>query len=147
MTYFFLLLAFLTGIAVTVQAGVNANLRYMMGNPVLAAAISFGSGFLTLILTQLLTGGPLPAPETIRQVSWWKWTGGLIGAVYVTTVIVSVPRIGTANLVSLSVAGQLLAAVILDHYGMLGFTVHPVNGWRLLGLALIIGGVLLVVRN
>lgn len=90
---------------------------------------------------------PLPALDTIRQVSWWKWTGGIIGAIYVTTVIISVPRIGTANLVSLSVAGQLLAAVVLDHYGLLGFAQHPANAWRLLGLALIVGGVLLVVRN
>jgi transporter family-2 protein len=67
--------------------------------------------------------------------------------VYVTTVIISVPKIGTANLVSLSVAGQLLAAVVLDHYGLLGFAHHAANGWRLIGLALIMGGVLLVVRN
>jgi transporter family-2 protein len=49
--------------------------------------------------------------------------------------------------VSLSVAGQLLAAVVLDHYGMLGFVQHPANGWRLLGIGLILAGVLLVVKN
>ena len=102
---------------------------------------------LELILVLLASGASVPALDTVRQISWWKWTGGLIGAVYVTTVIVSVPKIGTANLVSLSVAGQLLAAVVLDHYGLLGFVLHPANGWRLLGLALIMAGVLLVVRN
>ncbi len=147
MNYFYILFAFLTGIAITVQAGVNANLRQAMANPVLAAAISFGSGFLSLAIVVLASGVTFPAMDTIRQVSWWKWTGGVIGAVYVTTVIISVPKIGTANLVSLSVAGQLLAAVIMDHYGLLGFTLHPANGWRLLGLALIMVGVLLVVRN
>lgn len=147
MNYIFFLLAFLTGIAISVQAGVNANLRQMLGNPVMAAAVSFGSGFLSLAIALLLMRAPLPALDTIRQISWWKWTGGLIGAIYVTTVIVSVPRIGTANLVSLSVAGQLLAAVVLDHYGLLGFAQHPANGWRLLGLLLIVGGVLLVVKN
>ncbi len=148
MNYVYLVLAFLTGIAITVQAGVNANLRAMLLNPVLAAAVSFGSGFLSLALVLLLTpGGTVPPLEALRPVSWWKWTGGVIGAVYVTTVIISVPKIGTANLVSLSVAGQLLAAVVLDHYGLLGFALHPANGWRLLGLALIMAGVLLVVRN
>lgn len=147
MGYLFLVLAFLTGVAITVQAGVNANLRQAMANPVLAAAISFGTGFLSLVVYLLVARVPAPVLETARQVSWWKWTGGLIGAVYVTTVIISVPKIGTANLVSLSVAGQLLAAVILDHYGWLGFSLHPANGWRLLGVLLIMAGVLLVVRN
>jgi len=147
MNYLFLALAFLTGVAITIQAGVNANLRAVMGHPVLAASISFGAGFLSLLTFVLVSRVPIPPLEVIRQVSWWKWTGGLIGAVYVTTVIVSVPKIGTANLVSLSVAGQLLAAVVLDHYGLLGFAVHPANNWRLLGILLIMAGALLVVRN
>ncbi len=147
MNYLFLLLAFLTGVAITVQAGINANLRSAMGNPVLASAISFVVGLVFLLGFLLVSRAPVPSLDTIRQVSWWKWTGGLIGAVYVTTVILSVPKIGTANLVSLSVAGQLLAAVVLDHYGMLGFAVHPANSWRLIGILLIIGGALLVVRN
>lgn len=147
MNYIYFLLAFFTGIAISIQAGVNANLRQAMTNPVLAAAISFGTGFVALMVMLLASRALIPSVDTIRQVSWWKWTGGIIGAVYVTTVIISVPKIGTANLVSLSVAGQLLAAVVLDHYGLLGFTLHPANGWRLMGMALIIAGVLLVVKN
>ncbi len=147
MNYVYILLAFLTGIAISVQAGVNANLRQSLTSPVLAAAVSFGTGFVSLLILLFASGASLPAVETIRQVSWWKWIGGIIGAVYVTTVIVSVPKIGTANLVSLSVAGQLLAAVVLDHYGLLGFALHPANGWRILGMVVIVGGVLLVVRN
>ncbi len=143
----FYLLALLTGIAITVQAGVNAQLRQGLGYPVLAAMISFGVGFITLVGFQLVVGGLWPSLATLRSLAWWKWTGGLIGAVYVTTVIISVPRIGAANLVSLSVAGQLTAAIVLDHYGWLGFSLHPANGWRLLGALLIIAGVLLVVRN
>lgn len=147
MMYVYLLLAFLTGLAVTVQAGVNASLRQALGQPVLAATVSFGTGFLSLLLIVLASGYALPAGISPKMVPLWKWTGGVIGAVYVTTVIVSVPKIGAANLVSLSVAGQLLAAVVLDHYGWLGFALHPANGWRLLGLLLLVAGVLLVVRN
>ncbi len=147
MNSLFLLLAFLTGVAISVQAGVNSNLRLGLGNPVLAALISFGTGFVTLLMLHLGMRGGLPTSTTVRSLAWWKYTGGVIGAVYVTTVILSVPRIGTANLVSLSVAGQLIAAVVLDHYGLLGFAQHPANGWRLLGAALILAGVWLVVKN
>jgi transporter family-2 protein len=147
MNYIYILFAFLVGLAITVQAGVNANLRQAMANPILAAVISFGSGFIVLVLLLLASGGSVPPLDTVKQVSWWKWMGGAMGAVYMITVIVSVPKIGTANLVSLSVAGQLLAAVVLDHYGFMGFALHPANGWRLLGLVLIMAGVLLVVKN
>ncbi|GAB2557726.1 DMT family transporter [Spirosoma aerophilum] len=147
MNYIYILFAFLVGLAITVQAGVNANLRQAMASPILAAAISFGSGLIALILLFFASGSPTPSVEVIKQVSWWKWTGGVMGAVYMITVIVSVPKIGTANLVSLSVAGQLVAAIILDHYGLMGFSLHPANGWRLLGVMLIITGVLLVVKN
>ncbi|MEZ0611805.1 DMT family transporter [Fibrella sp. WM1] len=147
MYYIFLVLAFLTGTAISVQAAVNSNLRLALNNPVLASLISFGTGFLTLLIVHLSSGGGVPPLALARSLPWWKYTGGLIGAVYVTTVILSVPRIGTANLVSLSVAGQLIAAVVLDHYGLLGFAHHPANAWRLLGIGLILAGVWLVVRN
>lgn len=147
MNLIYLLFAFLIGLAITIQAGVNANLRQAMANPILAAVVSFGSGLVALILMLLATGGKVPPLETIKQISWWKWTGGVMGAVYMITVIVSVQKIGTANLVSLSVAGQLMAAIILDHYGLMGFSLHPANGWRLLGVMLIVTGVVLVVKN
>ncbi|MCX6218075.1 DMT family transporter [Spirosoma sp.] len=147
MNYIYIFFAFLIGLAITVQAGVNANLRQAMASPILAAAVSFGSGFVVLVLLFMGSGAPVPSLEAIKQVSWWKWMGGVMGAVYMITVIVSVQKIGTANLVSLSVAGQLVAAIILDHYGLLGFALHPANGWRLFGVLLIVAGVLLVVRN
>lgn len=147
MSYLFYILALLTGIAITIQAGVNAQLRQALAYPILAAIVSFGIGFVSLVGFQVVSGGAWPTIETLRNLAWWKWTGGIIGALYVTTVIISVPRIGAANLVSLSVAGQLVAAIVLDHYGWLGFSLHPANGWRLLGAMLIMMGVLLVVRN
>ena len=129
MNVLYLFFAFLIGIAITVQAGVNANLRQALSSPVLAAVVSFGSGLVALVLMLLASGGSMPTVDLIKQVSWWKWMGGMMGAVYMITVIVSVQKIGTANLVSLSVAGQLAAAIVLDHYGLLSFAyILPMAG-------------------
>ncbi len=147
MAYFFYALALCAGMLMCVQSGVNSQLRFAVANPVLAALISFGTGFIALFILQLVVGGAMPVVQTYRSMAWWKWTGGLLGAVYVTTVILTVPRIGVASLMSLSVAGQLLAAVVLDHYGYLGFAQHPANVWRILGICLIVAGVVLVVKN
>ena len=147
MTFLYYLFAFLTGLANSTQSGVNSQLRQGLQNPLLAAIGSFAVGFSALILMQVTVGSPAPSLDTVRQISWWKWTGGLLGAFYVMTVIITVPKIGPANMLSLSVAGQLLAAVLLDHYGLLGFPLHPANAWRILGIGLIIAGAVLVVRN
>lgn len=147
MSFIYYILAFLTGIANSTQSGVNSQLRQGLQNPLLAAIGSFGGGFITLLLLQLVIGNPGPSLDTARQISWWKWTGGLLGVFYVISVIVSVPKIGPTNLLSLSVAGQLLAAVVLEHYGFVGFHQHPVNIWRIIGIMLIILGVVMVVKN
>ena len=147
MNLIYFIFAFLVGIATSVQSGVNSQLRQAVSHPIQAALISFGSGFVVLTVISLAIRAPIPTMETMREISWWKWTGGLLGAVYVTTVIITVPRIGAGNLLSLSVAGQLLAAVILDHYGLLGFKEHGLSIWRLMGVLLIILGVYLVVKN
>ncbi|GAB3930036.1 DMT family transporter [Larkinella terrae] len=147
MNILYFIFAFLVGIATSVQSGVNSQLRQALAHPIQAALISFGSGFVVLTVMSLALRAPVPTYDAVRDISWWKWTGGLLGAIYVTTVIITVPRIGAGNLLSLSVAGQLLAAVILDHYGLLGFKEHGLTIWRLMGVLLIILGVVLVVKN
>src|SRR5688572_18329213 len=102
MNWFFLLLAFLIGMANTVQSGVNAQLRVALGNPLMAAITSFGLGLMILLVAFLLFNqNPLPTLDTFRQVSLWKYAGGLLGAFYVVTVIFIVRDIGPANLICL----------------------------------------------
>ena len=60
--------------------------------------------------------------------------------------IVLAPRLGAATLVAAVVAGQMLASVLLDQYGLVGFPVHPLSALRLLGAGLVIGGVMLIQR-
>ncbi|HEV7347463.1 DMT family transporter [Telluribacter sp.] len=148
MNYFFLLLAFLIGVGTAVQGGVNSQLRLSLGNPILAALFSFVIGLLALLIAfAAFNQNDLPSVHTIRHISWWKFLGGLFGAFYVLTVIFVVRDIGQGALVCLAVAGQLIAAVVIDHYGLLGFAVHQVSLPRLLGVVLLIIGAVLIVRH
>jgi transporter family-2 protein len=83
----------------------------------------------------------------MKSVKWFDWTAGLLGAFYVSSVIILVPRIGAALTFSLVVAGQLGFSLLMDHYGMFGMGSHPVNFLRLAGLGLIVFGVLLIRSN
>ena len=146
MYWLFYLLALAAGLGMTTQAGVNSQLRQAVENPVMASLISFLVGTAALLVFVLTVGTPIPSFSTLSQIPWWKWTGGLIGACYVTVVIMIAPRIGAANMIALIVAAQMISAVLYDHFGLLGFPVHPVSLFRILGAVLIIAGVYLILK-
>ncbi len=144
--YILLTLAVVSGAVLPIQAGLNAKMGKAVGDPVYAALISFVIGSIGLFIYSLLTRVDLSQISAVGGVHWSVWTAGLLGAFYVAAVIILVPQIGAALTFGLVVAGQLTFSLLLDHYGWLGMTVHAINWQRLLGIALIIAGVLLI-RN
>lgn len=140
----FALLAVAGGVAIALQVGVNARLGRGVGDPVLAAFISIGVSLLTLALVLLVRRPSIPTSETLAAMPQWVWIGGLFGAFYVTMTVLVAPRLGAATLVALVVAGQLATAVVLDHFGWLGFPERVFNTARAVGVLMLIGGTLLV---
>lgn len=139
------LLALGLGVLLPVQAGVNAQLRITLGEPLSAALVSFIVGTVALGAAALALRVPVPLGAA-GQAPWWHWSGGIIGALYVAGAVVLAPRLGAATLIAAVVAGQMLSSLALDHYGWVGFAQQSVTPARLLGAALIIGGVLLIQR-
>lgn len=141
-------LAILAGIMLSTQAGVNAQLRTVVGNPALAALISFLVGTFVLFVYVLVFNDQQPKLlDSLRGMSLYKWSGGVIGAMYVTGIIIIAPRIGATNTAALIVAGQILFALFLDHFGLLGFVQHSINYMRLAGAFLLIAGVFMILKN
>lgn len=141
-----LLLALLAGALLPVQTGVNLQLRGLLGLPLAAALISFAVGTIGLALLVGALGVPVPLAAAWTRGAWWHWVGGLLGAAYVVAAIVLAPRLGAATLVAALVAGQMVTSLVLDHYGWVGFAVHPASPFRVLGAMLVVGGVILVQR-
>jgi bacterial/archaeal transporter family-2 protein len=141
-----LLLALGAGVLLPVQAGVNAQLRTVIGSPVIAALVSFLVGTVGLLTGALLLRATLSSRSAWIAAPWWYWAGGLIGATYVVATIVLAPRLGAATLIAAVVAGQMIASLLLDHFGLLGFPVHQITGPRIVGAALVMMGVMLVQR-
>lgn len=141
-----LLLAACVGALLPLQALINARLGQLTYGPLFAALASFAVGTLALLAVWVAWRPPAAAGAVgIAQAPWWAWSGGLIGAVFVFVATLLVPRIGAAALICLVVFGQLLGSLILDHFGVLHAR-QPVDALKLLGVALVAGGVLLVVR-
>ncbi len=141
-------LGLLAGAALPVQGAVNAQLRADLDAPIAAGALSFvvATSAMALVLAAALASGRVPAPHVgpLRSVPWWGWLGGLCGATYVTSVFLLIPEIGAAPTIALTVAGQQLASVVVDRYGLLRLPRRPVGGLRLVGVAVLLGGVALV---
>jgi len=150
MVLIFILLAFLGGVFLAFQVGVNAQLRIWAGHSISAMLISvfvsLCAGILILLIYALTSHYPLPSFERLRQAPWWIWIGGILGVLYVWLSIILAPRLGATILVGLIVAGQLTASLVIDHYGWIGFAHHPISLWRTLGVFLLISGVILIRR-
>ena len=140
------LLVFVAGGMVAIQAPTNAMLAKAGGSPVLAALISFAVGTLALMLAWLASGNR-PATAAFSGLPWYAWIGGLYGAVFVAVAAYAAPRIGLASLITIGIAGQIAMALWLDHLGALGLPREPINPGRLLGAALVVAGVVLVRRS
>lgn len=140
----YVLLGILAGAGLPVQLGMNNQIRIMTGSPMTAAFISFLTGTVALALYVLLLRQPLPSTLQISNAPWWIWLGGVVGVFYIVVAIVVAPRIGPAVLFSLVVAGQLINSVVIDHFGLFGYDVHHVSPLRVLGVAMLVGGVVLI---
>jgi bacterial/archaeal transporter family-2 protein len=115
-------------------------------SPVLAAFISFVVGTVALLVYVLVTGIPLANIAGVREAPAIAWVGGLLGAFFVAASVTLVPRLGVALTFSLIIAGQMIVTLFIDHFGLLGVEVRPVNWPRLAGIMLITGGVVLIRR-
>lgn len=142
--YVYIVLALVGGACLATQSAVNARLSLAAAHPVTAAAISFGIGFLCLIVGTLVFRAPVPAAAALEAMPKWGWIGGLLGAVYVALAILAVPKLGTAAVVACIVAGQMFASLLLDHFGAFGLPEHGINLWRILGAVLLTAGVVLI---
>lgn len=145
---FFYLLALVAGMGIAAQGGINAQLRSVTGSPAIATLISFLVGtFIILIYLVLFERTSFTSLSQLRSMPLYKCTGGIIGALYVCSVVILAPKIGAANTLGLVVGGQMILAIILDHFGLLGFVQHSVNLYRIAGTILLISGVALIVKN
>lgn len=144
MLWFYAALAFLAGLASPIQAGVNALLVRYAGHAIMAAFVSFAVGTVTLGAYMLVARTPLPSWGQLSQTPLWIFSGGVLGAYFVASIIFAAPKLGAAVLISFIIAGQMAGSILLDHFGLLGFPEHPVNFWRLAGVACLIVGVVLI---
>jgi transporter family-2 protein len=142
------LLALVAGALIPVQAAANAALsRSIDGNVPFAALSLFLVAGAASVIAVVLAGAHLPTAASLRAAPGWSYVGGLIVAFYVFTITFLAPRLGVGVAISLIVAGQIVAALTIDHFGLLRSPMFPLTPTRLLGAALMAVGVFLALRR
>ena len=139
-----IILAVGAGISVIVQQALNANLRAALGSAAWSGFTSYLVGTICMVLLALALRDPVPSAAMAARVPWWAWSGGLFGAIFIALAILLIPKIGAATFVALLVTGQMLAALTLDHFGLLGVPVQPATLVRMAGAGFLILGVVLI---
>ena len=142
----FLALALLIGAALAVQAGINAQLRVFAGSPFRSAMISVAVST-TALLIIILVDPSREGPLLLTRAPWWGYTGGLLGAFVVCGSLMLAPRLGAATLSIGIICGQLVTALLLDQFGLVGYKVVTISPTRIVGALLLGAAVYLIQRG
>ena len=140
------LLIIVGGILQAMGSAMNAQLYKSLHNPWLASLVSFSLIVAFFVGAFAVLHKPLPSLDDVLQMPWWAPLAGVIGAVAVYAGLVLVGKVGAGPYTGLNVTAALLTSIVIDHFGFLNVQVHHAHPMRLLGAALMVGGVALIAK-
>jgi bacterial/archaeal transporter family-2 protein len=140
------LLAFTAGVLIAVQAAVNSRLGLVLENRMHAVMASFAIGGLATLIYCLIERDR-PTTTAIAGAPWWIWVGGLLGVAFVWATIFAVPKIGVTLMFPLVVAGQMTAAIVMEHFGLLNTPTSPVSFGKIAGVVLVVLGAVVLAAS
>jgi len=138
------LLTLPSGLLNPVQSGLTGSLEKALDRPFLVAVVSLALSLLCAVTGALVTGQLGWPAGKAAGAPWWAWLAGLAGFVVLIARPYAATKLGGAPFTGLAVTASVVFSVLLDHYGLLGFEQHAAGWGRIIGAALMCGGVLLV---
>ncbi|QKV65933.1 DMT family transporter [Pseudomonas sp. 43A] len=139
-----LMLAAFAGAVVPFQSAINSNLARGLGHPLWATLASLLVSVLVLLPVIVALRLPLPSLTFISKAPLWMWAGGAFGVCFVALAVVLLPKLGASGFVALALAGQVIASMVLDHFGLFGLVEKQLTVSRTFGAVLLIAGVVLI---
>ncbi len=143
----YIVLALTTGALIPIQASTNATFSKSIGDPLITGLMVFIIGLVGMFIFVLLLRTPFPVRQQLVSAPVYSYLGGVVVAVYVVMITILVPRIGVGTSIGLIVTGQIICAVVIDHFGFFGVDVRSVSTTRIVGVLLMIAGVYLVMKK
>ncbi len=141
----YFLLALGAGVANPFQSGTNAELNKQLAQSLWATVCVYAIGLALLMGIQLFARQPLPL-DRVGAVPWWAWMGAPISLISTFIALTIAQKMGSGMFTGAAVTASLVTSVVLDHFGLIGFKVHPASPLRVLGCAVMIVGLWLIAR-
>ncbi len=141
MQILYFLIIIVAAFFVALQTPVNSELARVIGSNTWATIISFAVGLVVLLIYALLTQQPLSVKK-LSTVPPYLFIGGLLGAVFVLTIVILFPKVGAMNVVILVLVGQMICSLLIDQYGWFNAPISPINLQKIAALALMLIAVL-----
>jgi len=144
--YLLVIIALLIGGLLSVQGSINSHLGAFLKHPLQAAFINFFVGTIVLFALNIVLKTEIPGTKELTKIPAYLFFGGLLGAIYVTSAVVLIPKIGVTSMLAASIAGQLIISSIIDHFGFFDIPVHPISVGRIAGIILLSTGIFFIQR-
>lgn len=142
------LLAFVGGIFLAIQGGLNAQLGSLLKSPLLASLIAFLCSALFAGVIVLISIRQIPTLDQVQSIPTYLWfAGALFSVLGISMYYYTIPRLGISTMISLGLSGQLIISVIAGHFGWFGMPVEPVTIKRLFGVMAMIIGIIMINRK
>ena len=139
-----LLLAVIAGAVVPFQSAINANLGRGLGHPLWATLASLLVSIAVLLPIIVALRLPLPSLAFISKAPLWMWAGGAFGVYFISLALMLLPKLGASGFIALALAGQVMASLVLDHFGLFGLVERQMTLPRVIGAVLLVAGVALI---
>ncbi len=146
MNWLLYLLSLGAGALNPVQSGANAELRRQLGTVMWSGAVVYIVGLAGVLFLQLFIREAFPSADKLVGTHWWAWLGGLASIGSTLAGVALAQRLGAGIFTGLNITAALAASILFDHFGWVGFRVHPASPLRLLGCALMVGGLWMVAK-
>ncbi|NPV53655.1 MAG: DMT family transporter [Firmicutes bacterium] len=140
-----LVVAVFSGVFMAVQGSLNSRLGKVIGLWE-ATLVVHVVGLITIAIILFVLGLGKGDIGRLPGAPWYTLTGGLLGVLIVYGVVVSIPRLGVAVATTLIIVGQVMTALIIDHYGLFGLQRVPFTWLKGLGLVLLAAGAKLLLN-
>ncbi|MDW7694875.1 DMT family transporter [Flammeovirgaceae bacterium SG7u.111] len=143
--YLLSLIAFVGGVFLAAQGGLNAQLSVLLKSPLLASVAAFSSSLIFAITFVLLSIKEVPKWEELTNIPYYMWfVGGLCSVIGLSLYYYTIPRLGIATMISLGLCGQLLFSVVASQFGWLNLPIEPITLKKAFGVLSMIIGIVLI---
>jgi len=133
-------LAICIGAVLPIQGALLSKLGPLLNHPIQATLVSYIGGAVACVLILAVSRSAYPSPGELVAIDWRLYTAGFLGAIFVSGMLYLMPVVGVANMLAAAIVGQLVASILIDHFGLLGGLRISISPSRIFGvLSLFIG--------